>query len=125
MLYKKKPCADSKTVKEVLGDEGGKEVEFSVMVLGYTASTATPSSAADAGGESSEGKVPDGADWDVKMEDVSLPVAPGTVSGVQVLRTQEFWNDLKGFLTQRVRDQGVAEEAAALFEEVWREKGER
>ncbi|MCJ1478305.1 hypothetical protein MMC13_006982 [Lambiella insularis] len=102
LLYRKKPCADSKTVRDVLGGEVGAEVEFSVMVMG---------------GMEEEGK---GEGGDVKMEEA--PVAQGE-SGGAVLEKREFWEDLRGFLRQRVRDEGVAGEAVHIFEKAWKEKG--
>lgn len=101
MLYKKKPCSDSKTVKEVLGDEDVvKEVEFSIMVIG--------------GATASQ----DGPTRDVAKG----PVAQGA-SGDEVLRSEAFWDDLKGFLVQRIRDEGKAAELWETFRNGWREKG--
>ena len=119
LLYKKKPCPDSKTLKDVIGDDGpaGGEVEFSVMVIGGVQTSA--------GGESSAATAPDvssggtGKEEDTKMEDA--PVAQGQ-SGKEVMDSEEFWQDLQGFLVQRIRDQGVAERAFGAFREVWREK---
>lgn len=94
VLYKKKPCPDSKTVREVLGDEDvGTEVEFSIMVMG-------------------------GATRD----EVKGSVAQGA-SGDEVLGSEEFWDDLKGFLVQRIRDEGKAAEVWETFRQGWRAKG--
>jgi ubiquitin-like protein 4 len=88
LLYKKKPVVDSKILKELVAEEEGTNVEFSVMVLG-------------------------GAVAAVKKDAVSpADVAQGT-SGADTLQTTAFWDDLKGFLLQRIRDE---REAAALFE---------
>lgn len=99
LLYKKKPCTDSKTVKELLGDEMAKEIEFSVMIMG--------------GGLSVE-------------QGGGAEVADGTGAhddgGMAVMQTPEFWRDLEGFLEQRVKSQEVARTAAQMFEEVWRRK---
>lgn len=105
VLYQKKPCADSKTIAQVVGEETKGDVEFAVMVIGWTAPSVpevTEAAAvvgADAGG--SEG-----------------PVAQG-VSGEAVMATDEFWDDLKGWLLQRVRDEGVAAEALGCFRQGW------
>ena len=114
ILYKKKPCADSKTVKEVLGEEEvdslrGKEVEFGIMVMGYK-----PKASTEDQGTSSSGD---------KMEGVesTIPVAQGS-SGGEELEKEEFWGDLKGFLSQRLRDEGKAGEAFDVFREAWRRK---
>lgn len=94
VLYKKRPCADSKTVKDVLGDEetGQEGVEFSIMVLGGVA----------------EGE-----------KDVKALVAQGA-SGEEVIVTDEFWGDLRGFLMQRIRDEATAEEMWMAFKGVWK-----
>ncbi|MCJ1323365.1 hypothetical protein MMC10_000025 [Thelotrema lepadinum] len=111
LLYKKKPCADSKSVKDVLGDEtpGAGGVEFSVMVMGGV----TPAASAE------------GGKGDVEMKDAgaAMPVAPGEESGLEVLGKSEFWVDLKGFLEQRVKDQGVADNAVTIFQAAWKERG--
>lgn len=97
VLYKKKPCPDSKTVKEVLGDEDvGKEIEFSIMVMGgATASQSGPT-----------------------RDEAKGPVAQGA-SGDEVLGSEEFWDDLKGFLVQRIRDEGKAVEVWETFRKGW------
>lgn len=91
VLYKKKPCPDSKTVKEVLGDEDvGKEVEFSIMVIGGTM-----------------------ASLDGPVRDEAMGLGAQGVSGDEVLESDEFWDDLKGFLVQRIKDE---RKAAAVWE---------
>ena len=102
LLYKKKPCSDSKSIKDVLGDETPVTAEFSVMVIGGVPEKAS---------EPAE---------DVKMEDA--PVAQGE-SGASVLESGAFWDDLRGFLEQRIRDQAVAKKATSIFEAAWKEKG--
>lgn len=82
-------------MKEIVGDEDmGKEVEFTVMVIGGI------------------------------VAPVSEQVTnPGTVSqgpsGEEILRSEEFWEDLKGFLLQRVRDEEKTVEALNVFREGW------
>ncbi|MCJ1244210.1 hypothetical protein MMC30_001408 [Trapelia coarctata] len=112
LLYAKKPCADSKSVKDVVGDgvsEGKEGPEFSVMVMGGLP------------GASGEGKEAEGENSDAQMEDA--PVTAEGSSGVKVLKSEEFWENLKGFLLQRVRSQRVAEETLVMFREAWLEKG--
>ena len=102
VLYKKKPAGDIKTVKELVGDEDvGGEVEMSVMVMGYK----------DAGAGAAPG--------DTEMKDADAPVAQGS-SGEEVLASEEFWNDLKGWLLQRIRDEGKAGEVFDAFEKSWK-----
>ena len=95
VLYKKRPCSDSKTVKDVVGNEVTGEVEFSVMIIGGTT--------ADSTGKGGNG---------------SPPVAQGP-TGDSVLATEEFWLDLKGYLTQRLRDQEKADSVWRSFKQAW------
>jgi len=36
-------------------------------------------------------------------------------AGKEVLRTEEFWGDLKGFLVQRLKDEAEGERVAGVF----------
>ncbi len=101
VLYKKKPVGDIKTVKELVGEEDvGGEVELGVMVMGYKEDT--------------------GKDEDETMKDVDAPVAQG-LSGDEVLVSEKFWDDLKGWLLQRIRDEGKAGEVFDAFRGSWKE----
>ncbi|ROW04053.1 hypothetical protein VSDG_00744 [Cytospora chrysosperma] len=101
VLYKKKPVSDSKVLKDLLGDDE-TSVEFSVMVLGGAAAVVA------AGGAKAEEKEPAAA----------AAVAQG-VSGEAVLATDAFWTDLRGFLSQRIRDEKITEELFAKFLSSW------
>ncbi|KAK3066497.1 hypothetical protein LTR53_017127 [Teratosphaeriaceae sp. CCFEE 6253] len=128
LLLNKKPAADLKTLSE-LGVEG-ESVEFSVMLMGGTSSAATTPAVEK--GEPAMPVVGGGGDkMEVDTPDpVSAPSAPapesekaqaeaqpetGTVE--EMLKGEEFWADLKGFLVQRLRDEGEAEKLAAVFRE--------
>lgn len=103
LLYRKKPSADSKTLKDLLGEDEATEVEFTVMIIGGIPAkqeTATP---------------------DVAMEEA--PVAQGD-SGTTTMEDAEFWKDLEGFLLQRVRDEDIAQKAVKIFHEAWTAKGQ-
>ncbi|KAL8790840.1 MAG: hypothetical protein Q9195_006165 [Heterodermia aff. obscurata] len=114
VLYNKKPCADSKTVKDVLGSDEPipEEVEFSIMVMGGAATAAGTGD----GEKDVEGKAVEGGD---KMDVDTPPVAEG--SG-EVLESEEFWSDLKGFLSQRLKDDGKATEVVEVFRAGWKGK---
>lgn len=99
VLHKKKPVADSKVLKDLLGEDE-TSVEFSVMVLGGAAATASPAPKAE----------DDAAD--------AAPTAQGT-SGEAVLQTDAFWTDLRGFLSQRIRDEKITEELFGRFLSSW------
>lgn len=104
--------AVKKTVAEVLeGEKPGKEVEFGVMVIGG-ASISVPSSK-PAGGSA------------VPMEDIekerstnSATPAQGP-SGVEILQSEEFWDDLQGFLEQRLKSEAEAHRLKEVFRSVW------
>ena len=109
LLWERRPCSDAKTVREVLGGSEGlrkvregvvgsdKGVEFMVMVMGYVA----PATVEKEGEKEKEGE--------------------GTVGeGKAMLEGEEFWRDLKGFLEQRLRDEGVAGEVIECFRKGWK-----
>ncbi|KAL8688034.1 MAG: hypothetical protein Q9218_005948, partial [Villophora microphyllina] len=120
ILFQRKPVADAKTVLDIVGEEGVKEVEFGVMVMG---GAAVGGGKQVGGGQEvkDESKVDDG---DVPMGGVEggdVPVAQG-MSGEEVMQSADFWDDLKGWLLQRVRDEGKVEEVWSLFKRGWDER---
>lgn len=105
VLYKKKPCSDSKTVKEVVGEElNGGEVEFSIMVIGGATMGSSQEQESARAGVESGGAHP--------------PVAQGP-TGDAVLATDEFWLDLRAYLIQRLRDEEKADDVWRAFKEDW------
>jgi len=84
---------DAKVLKDLVGEEDAS-IEFSVMIMGGSAS--------------------------VKKEEQAdeVPVAQG-ISGKEVLSTEEFWEDLRGFLTQRLKHQGEGEKTLDVFRRAW------
>lgn len=101
ILHRRKPVGDAKIVEELVGEED-TEIEFGIMVIGGAASVGTGSR-----GRSEE----------------QLPSVAVGESGKEVFGTEAFWTDLRGFLTQRVKDAGEGEKAAALFREAWDARG--
>ncbi|BCR89920.1 uncharacterized protein ACHE_51118A [Aspergillus chevalieri] len=109
ILYKRKPVS-GKTVSEVLADEpellgGGKEIEFGVMVMGGATVVEPVSGTGEKGDGEGEGEV------------TAKPVVGP--SGEDVLETEAFWDDLQGFLMQRVKDVEEAKRLRALFKGAW------
>lgn len=94
LLYGRKPAGDAKTVREVVGEEEG-DVELGVMVM------AEPIGGVEGGG--------------------AAAVAQGA-SGEEVMGSDAFWGDLKAWLMQRVRDEGMAGEVWGLFKRGWDER---
>lgn len=128
LLLNKKPAADLKTLKE-LGIES--DVEFTVMLMSGGATTpgaGTPTVASPAV-EVPEPKMPvpapapaaDKIDVDApapeseKAQAEAVAAAPVDDGAEAMLKGEEFWTDLKGFLKQRLRDDGVAEEVCKKF----------
>jgi ubiquitin-like protein 4 len=92
VLHNKKPVADSKVLKDLVGDDE-TTVDLSVMVLGGAAA--------------------------VRPEDSSKPATAQGVSGAEVLNTEAFWDDLRGFLLQRIRNEQEAEALHQTFRKAW------
>ncbi|KAF2004384.1 hypothetical protein P154DRAFT_426787 [Amniculicola lignicola CBS 123094] len=113
ILYKKKPVPDSKTVAEVIGPDAdaGSDVEFSVMVMGGATAGSTPVASPPAVAPSEAEKGLAGATG-------AGPAAQGP-SGKSVVDTAEFWDDLKGFMVQRIRDEAEAERLHGIFRGAW------
>jgi hypothetical protein len=93
ILLNKKPVPDSKVLKELVG-EADASVEFTVMVLGGAAAVRPP-------------------------ESENTPTAATPVAGVE---TTEFWDDLRGYLMQRLKDEKQAGELHALFKSSYEAK---
>jgi hypothetical protein len=109
ILYKRKPVTGTgKTLAEVLADEpaimaGGKEVEIGVMIIG--------------GAQVVESAV---AQPEItEKRDESPPKAAIGPSGEEVLRTEAFWDDLQGYLEQRLKDEEEAKRLRLVFKEAW------
>lgn len=103
ILYKRKPVT-GKTISELLADEpemlaGGKEVEVGVMIMG--------------GAQVAETEATGPSETDTASKPVVGP------SGEDVLETDAFWDDLQGFVMQRVKDVNEAQKLRTLFKGAW------
>lgn len=124
VLLNKKPVPPSKkTVSDALDDKPAtRDIEFGVMIMGGAPDpppqqhSVAPTLAT--GPETSSQPTP--------MEGVEAtkaapePVKPGAASGAALLESPAFWEDLQGFLEQRIRDQSEAQVLRGLFEKAWR-----
>ncbi|GAP85638.1 putative ubiquitin supergroup protein [Rosellinia necatrix] len=99
MLHRKKPVPDSKVLRDLVGDDD-VAVEFSVMIMGGTTAAAAALPA---------------------KPDAQPGVAQG-LSGADVLQTPGFWDDLNGFLLQRIRDEQLASDLVTTFQQAWKAK---
>lgn len=126
LLLNKKPAADLKTLQD-LGAEG--DIEMSAMIMGGAAAEATPI-ASTAASTPGVGSTPTPSDD--KMELDSQAAHPGsekaqveaqdsanTSVGAGALHTTQFWDDLEGFLTQRLRDSDEASKLTSVFRGAW------
>ncbi|KAF7588889.1 hypothetical protein BBP40_005039 [Aspergillus hancockii] len=104
ILYKRKPVT-GKTIAEILADEpdmlgGGKEVEFGIMIMGGAKAV----------------------EEDQEMVDRDSGASPKAAlgpSGEAILETEAFWDDLEGYLGQRVKDNEEAKRLRGLFKGAW------
>ncbi|KAL4995448.1 cell-cycle control medial ring component [Aspergillus recurvatus] len=119
ILFKKKPVTGTgKTVAEVVSDAGeeellagGKGVEFGVMVMGGAR-------VIESQGHTQEGepeKVPEETSG---VGETTAKAAVGP-SGETLLETGAFWDDLQGYLAQRLKDEDVARKLRGVFKEAW------
>lgn len=130
ILLNKKPVPASKSTIADLVDGVVHDLELGVLVMGGAPDP--PPQASGPGSENAAveavtGENPadttnvSGADGRVKSEpQPSVPIQPGSEMGSAVLRSAEFWTDLEGFLSQRLRSQESARELRGLFERTWR-----
>lgn len=122
ILYNKKPIpASKKSLADAL--DGGqqqtdKDLDLAVMVMGGAPDPPSepPKMPVSTTGTSTMD--------DEKMEDVETQtgtaVQPGEVSGKAVLEQPGFWDDLQGFLEQRIKDETEAKKLRDVFERAWR-----
>ncbi|KAG6040008.1 hypothetical protein E4U41_001670 [Claviceps citrina] len=97
LLHNKRPLADSKIIKDIVSDGAHKTVELSVMVIGGAAAVFMPEQGAAAA--------------------AATPAA--APSGRDALTTEVFWEDLNGFLLQRLKDEETAKQMGTLFKSSW------
>lgn len=123
ILLNKKPVPPSrKTVSDALDDKSaGHEIEFGVMIMGGAPDPPPqqpPTAPRSTTGPDSEKPTPmEGVE---ATNTVSDPVHPGVESGASVLESAAFWDDLQGFLEQRIRDHSEAQMLRGVFEKAWR-----
>jgi hypothetical protein len=121
LLLNKKPTGDLKTLKD-LGVESN--VDFSVMIMGVAGTTPRAQSPATVVKQPAPVAAPPADAMDID-EKTSAPESeraaaevehdPSADSTTATLQSDEFWLDLKGFLTQRLRDEKQGEELVGLF----------
>lgn len=127
LLLNKKPAADLKTLKELGVSAEGKNVELSVMIMGGGTTPGVQSPAVEKGDPTPAPKTTAGGE---KMDVDPAPLSEkaeadaerdgqGAETAKEILQTEEFWQDLKGFLAQRLRSQDEGEAVLGVFREAW------
>lgn len=130
LLFNKKPAADLKTLKDLGVD---KDVELSVMLMAGASGTPrsespavvekaaapAPAAAVPASGDAMEidsaerTGAPESEEIAAQGQAQAEAHQSDTVS--DELKSEEFWDDLKGFLSQRLRDEKEGERLAKVF----------
>lgn len=124
ILLNKKPAADLKTLSD-LGITGDN-VEFTVMLMGggATPSATTPAASSPTVEKSDpqmmeiDSQTPAPESEKAQAEAETKPEAQ-MGSADEILKSEEFWSDLRGFLGQRLRDDGHGEKLAGIFREAY------
>lgn len=136
LLLNKKPAADLKTLKDLGVSAEKKDVELSVMVMGGGGGntpgmqspavekadptvSAAPPVAATGGDDKMDIDPKASAPFSEKAEMEAEKAAPRVETAKDILQTEEFWGDLKGFLAQRLRSQDESEALVGIFREAW------
>ncbi|GIZ47383.1 hypothetical protein CKM354_001047600 [Cercospora kikuchii] len=130
VLLNKKPAADLKTLKDLGVDN---DVELSIMIMGGGGTTpraqspavSTPSAFAPPPVPAPSETKGDPMDVDEKTSAPDSEAAAREAaqkeadanSAVGILKTEEFWADLQGFLSQRLRDEQEGKRLASVFRE--------
>ncbi|KAL4819785.1 cell-cycle control medial ring component [Aspergillus spinulosporus] len=119
ILFKKKPVTGTgKTVADVVSDAeeeellaGGKEVDFGVMIMGGARVVE--------GQNQAQGGVPEKVSQEASGVEETIAKAAVGPSGETLLETGAFWDDLQGYLAQRLKDEDVARKLRGVFKEAW------
>ena len=118
LLYKKKPCSDFKTIKDLVPAEE-RDVEFSVMVMGGGAGGGGTdgTAAAVVATTSSQSTKPD----EIGKGETSSTTAMKQITNdaQDLLHADGFWQDLKSFLHDRLNDEREADQILQTFRSAW------
>ncbi|KAI9853164.1 MAG: hypothetical protein M1838_000020 [Thelocarpon superellum] len=105
VLHHKKPCGDLKVLKDLLAGRaagGAEKLELGVMLVGGAAPPVSSTAASSTTAAST-----------------TTSVGQGDASGLEELGADAFWDDLKAFLFQRLRNEAAGETAVRVFREAW------
>jgi ubiquitin-like protein 4 len=128
ILHNRKPLSASKrTISDIFEgqeDEMGNLVEMGVMIIGRTPDPPVKSDARaqrseDLDGTIMDASVPLSIESMEGVEKVSSPPPVQGARGKQILQTSEFWDDLQGYLEQRVKDEMEAARLVRKWKSSW------
>ncbi|KAM3513702.1 hypothetical protein MY11210_002611 [Beauveria gryllotalpidicola] len=111
ILHNKRPVPDSKILRDVVGEGKTAVVEFSVMVIGGGAAAVLPEESVDVDD--------DGDDAAAGGEGAAVRRRRRAERGEAAVEQDRFWEDLNGFLMQRVKDKDTAAELTTVFKNAW------
>jgi len=116
ILWERKPVSDSKTVKEVVGEDAtpGAEVEMGVMFMGQPTQAPSGGSAEPSAAPTAEEQGPDRRAS--VYEDASSAQAG---HGEAVLETKEFWDELQSFVSQKLHNDSLTTNVMQGFRQSW------
>ncbi|KAK8146784.1 hypothetical protein G3M48_002593 [Beauveria asiatica] len=111
ILHSKRPVPDSKILRDVVGEGQTAVVEFSVMVIGGAAAVLP---------EEEVVMDVDGADGDDGAGEGAVAARRRRAEkGEAAVEQDKFWEDLNGFLMQRIKDEDTAAELTTVFKNAW------
>lgn len=132
VLLNKRPCSDLKTLKDLLPDSTTAQIDFTLMIVGGASST--PSAPSTPAVSSPAVEIPDPT---AKAAPLSASTDPAPLSEhaasnsesaahaadtpKEMLKSDEFWSDLKAFLVQRLKNESEAERLTTLFTQAARQ----
>lgn len=104
ILHTRKPVADSKVLSDLVKSVDEKEIELSFML--------------------NPGVVPSAkkTDEEARAADESANKMDIDEAAEEVVETEAFWTDLQGFLLQRLKNEGRANEVFAVFKGAWEKR---
>jgi len=111
ILWERKPVSDSKTVKEVVGEDAtpGAEVEMGVMFMGQA--TQAPS-----GGSAEASAVPAAEEQGDRRESVYEDASSAQAGHAEaVLESKEFWDELQNFVSQKLHNDSLTSKVVQGF----------
>lgn len=97
----------------LLGGAGSASADLPAAKVASPAIQVPDPMSMTASAQAMDGNVSAGSDKDAQMEDVRPSTSQGKAH--DVLKSDAFWTDLQGFLTQRLKDEDEGRRLAKVF----------